>query len=150
MPPISVPQTTFKAFSEEYPLLISKLLRWANQSMLSFPEDPSYVYSRRTEEFVERYVTEFLVAPPKTEAEGAALLGAWNSHLSAKERQQISRLFGETLELPSPNTWYTDPRDNYLVLTEPVLELLGKVGGDNFGAITLKVPHTYASSPQAD
>jgi uncharacterized protein (DUF2267 family) len=125
MPPIQIPQATFQTFTAEHPLLIKKLLRWAGHSRKEFPDDTRYHYSRSREEYVERYVSEFLVNPPKDAAAGTALMGAWAAHLSTEERHQISKLFGEAFEFTSPDHWYSHPLDEYLVLHEPVIELYG-------------------------
>lgn len=144
MAPISIPQATFQFFSETYPLLIAKLIRWA--SSREFPEDLPVLRRRgdpvrSREEFVERYVHDFLINPPATVAGGTALMGAWAHLLDNRERHQISRLFGCSFEFTSPDHWYTNDKDEYLVLTEPVLEIYrcgAGVGIDSYlGAKTL-------------
>jgi hypothetical protein len=118
------PQATFQAFGESHPLLLKKLLRWAGQAR-EFPEDTRYVRERTAEQFVERYVNDFLINPPATCEGGTALMGAWANHLREHERQQISRLFGGSFDFTTPDHWYLNPRDGYLVLSEQVLEIYG-------------------------
>lgn len=133
---IHLPNATFQAFREQYPLLTQKLLRWASISLREFPDDARFDRERTPAEFVERYVYEFLLSPPKTHLDGTKLMGFWAAHLSQSERNQISRLFGEKFEFSIPDHWYVSPRDAYLVLQEQTLEVYqGSTGLD--GAKTL-------------
>lgn len=124
MSPVQIPQATFQTFAAEHPLLIKKLLRWAGHAFRQFPEDVRD-HSRSREEYVERYVTEFLVDPPKDAAAGTALMGKWAAHLPLNERHQISKLFGSEFEYTTPDHWYLHPLEEYLVLHEPVIEIYG-------------------------
>lgn len=120
---IYLPNATFRAFQEEYPLLTQKLLRWASISSREFPDDTRFDRNRTPAQFVERYVHDFLLSPPKTHLDGTKLMGFWAAHLSKIERNQISRLFGEKFEFDMPDHWYVDPQDEYLVLHEQTLEI---------------------------
>ena len=126
---IQVPQTAFRDFTDKHPLLVATLKRWGRMGFRHFPEDPEDYYprDRTAEQFVERYITDFLIKPPATIERGNALMGNWAKFLSTQERHQIQRLFGVTfkIDVKEPSHWYTDPKEEYLVLQEEVLEIYG-------------------------